>query len=161
MRKFIPVVFGIAILLAVAISLRPLEPFLLAFFCVILALSIGPFLAITETRSHLNLGILTVGVLVSIAATNWPLRIAYASSVSSFERAALQIRNGQEISTPCMVGAFRIAKAEIYFNDVICFWTDCDPSGQTGFVQCGPNDPPFNLWSHIRLNDSWQFISED
>ena len=158
MRKIIPLGFGVTILLALSASIWPLESFMLGFVCVIAALSVVPF---AQSRSHFYFGILTIGVLVSIAATNWPLRIAYAVSSSSLDRAAQQIRNGQTITTPCMVGVFRIANAELHYNNTICLWTDCDPSGKTGFVQCGPDNPPFNLWSHTRLSNSWQFISED
>ena len=161
MGRIIPFGFGVVILLAVAASLRPLEPFLLGYVCVIVALAIVSLLSFTQSRPHFYFGVLTVGILISIAATNWPMRIAYVASSSSFERAASQILGGQKISTPCMVGAFRIAKAEVHYNGKVCFWTDCNPAGRTGFVQCGPVDPPFNLWSHTKLNNSWQFISED
>ena len=161
MRKCMPVGFGVAILSAVTASLWPLESIMLGLTCVMAALSIAPLLAFAQSRSHFYWGLLAIGLLVSIAATNWPLRIAYAASSSSFNRVAQQIRSGQTISTPCMIGLFRISNAELHYNDTICFWTDCDPSGKTGFVQCGPDNPPFHLWSHTTLSDSWQFISED
>jgi cytochrome c oxidase subunit IV len=100
-------------------------------------------------------------IICSVAMTHWPLRVAYALSRGSFDALARRVRAGEVVATPVHVGFFIIRRAELSRSDIVCLWTDPDPAGSTGFVQCRPDYVPFNLWSQIRLDDHWQFISED
>ncbi len=101
-------------------------------------------------------------VFVSVPRTHWPLRIAYKFSQPAFEDAARSLRAGAKFEQPVQVGLFFIEKAEIYeLNGKVCLWTSLDSSGKTGFTQCPPKNLPFNLWSTIELDESWQLVSED
>ena len=104
-----------------------------------------------------------LAVLISVMITSWPLRITYACSQSTFDAVAARVRARETVNVPLRIGVFRILEvaADRNGNGVVCLWTDLTPSGYTGFVQCGPTRPPFNLWSHVALDDRWQFISED
>ena len=148
-------------LIAVVMSLWPIEWYLLALMCLILLFAVLGILLFSSSRAQLCIGTLAAVFLISIATTNWPLRVAYSVSRPSFDRVASQIRAGEAITTPCFVGMFRIQKAEINYTNTVCLWTDDDLAGHTGFVQCSPVAPPFNLWGHTGLDDSWQFITED
>ena len=104
--------------------------------------------------------VVALGIIVSVAATHWPMRVSYAMSRSAFDAVAQRVRAGDHVK-PHRVGLFTIRRAEVYHNGVVCLWTGLNPSGCTGFVQCGPDYVPFNLWSMVRLDGRWQFISED
>jgi hypothetical protein len=117
-----------------------------------------------EARTVRIRSLMSILVLASVGLTHWPLRAAYAISRSSFDDAARRIRAGEPIRTPTRIGLFTICEAELGRNfhaQVACFWTDLDPAGKTGFVQCGEGEPPFNLWSSLPLGDGWQLIAED
>ena len=126
-------------------------------------LGLATFATFPFVRSHrlLFAGIASIAILLSVMTSNWPLHAAYVLSRPSFDRVAAEIRDGNSPGSPRRVGLFRIQKAEVSHNGVVCLWTDVDPSGYSGFVQHGANDLPFNLWSHTQLDDSWQFIKED
>ncbi len=147
--------------LAVLASLWPFERSLLILTCALLGIVTLSALFFVRSVRQLFMGTTTIAILLSVATSDWPLRTAYTLSRPSFERVAEHVRAGDEIDTPCLVGLFRIRKAEVYHNGVVCLWTEDDSAGPTGFVQCGSDDPPFNLWSHTRLDGCWQFISED
>ncbi len=103
-------------------------------------------------------------IVASVGLTHWPLRAAYAISRGALDDASQRIRDGEPMQTPTRIGLFTIRGAEIGGNwhaRVACFWTDLDPNGKTGFVQCGDREPPFNLWSSLPLGDGWQLIAED
>jgi hypothetical protein len=104
--------------------------------------------------------VLALGIIASVAATHWPLRVSYSVSRGAFDSIAQRVRAGEQVK-PQRVGLVMIRKAEVYHNGIVCLWTGLNPSGKTGFVQCGPDDVPFNLWSMVRLDARWQFISED
>lgn len=144
-----------------AASLWPFEPVMLFLGGVLLAAGGLMLSFFAKSRAQLAFAVATVAIIVSVACTNWPMRVAHAGTRASFDRVAEQVRDGETFTKPFSIGPFRIVKAEVSRNDVVCLWTDADPSGPTGFVQCGPENPPFNIWSHTRLDDSWQFISED
>ena len=105
--------------------------------------------------------ILSLAVIISVAATHWPLRVAYAWSRDSFDAVAQRVRSGEHVTTPLRAGLFTIQRAELSHHGIVCLWTQPHPSGSTGFVQCRRDYVPFNLWSMVRLDDRWQFISED
>jgi len=105
--------------------------------------------------------ILSLVLIISVAATHWPLRVAYAWSRESFDVVAQSVRSGEHITTPLRAGLFTIQRAELSHHGIVCLWTHPHPAGSTGFVQCRRDYVPFNLWSIVRLDDRWQFISED
>lgn len=108
------------------------------------------------------IGFVCLAVFVSVPVTHWPLRLAYKLSRPSFDAVAQSLQSGAKFPQPIRVGLFSIEKAEIYErNGKICLWTDLEPSGNMGFTKCPPHDVPFNLWSMIKLDDSWQYVSED
>ena len=72
-----------------------------------------------------------------------------------------RVRTGEHIATPLRAGLFTIRSAYLSHDGIVCLWTHPHPGGSTGFVQCRRNYVPFNLWSIVRLDDRWQFISED
>lgn len=100
-------------------------------------------------------------ILVSVAVTQWPLRISYSLSRSAFNAAAQSVRNGKNLTLPQRIGLFTVREAEISHTGVVCLWTRPGAGGNTGFVQCRRDDVPFNLWSMVKLDNEWQFISED
>lgn len=112
--------------------------------------------------SPVILSILTVfTLLVSMAVEQWPLRISYSLSRSAFNAAAESIRDGKNLTLPQRIGLFTVRKAEISHDGIVCLWTRPAAGGNTGFVQCSRDHVPFNLWSMVKLDNRWQFISED
>ena len=102
-----------------------------------------------------------LGVIISVAVWHWPLRVSYRLSRNAFDSFAERVRAGDQLSLPQQVGFFTIKYANVSDQGIVCLWTMTDPTGSTGFVQCGQGYIPFNLWSEIKLDDHWQFISED
>ena len=100
-------------------------------------------------------------IVISVAATHWPLRVTYVLSRGSFDALAQRIRAGERVITPMRAGLFSIRRAELSHHGIVCLWTKPHPGGSTGFVQCRRDYVPFNLWSIVKLDDGWQFISED
>ncbi len=158
-RRYLLVAFVAPAFVAILASLWPLEPISLALTCTLLGLCTFVSVLCVRSLRHLFAGITTLAILLSVATSNWPLQAAYVLSRPSFDRVAAQVRAGEPPNTPCSIGLFRIRKAEMYHNGIVCLWTNT--TGSTGFVQTGPDDLPFNLWSHTQLDNSWQFISED
>ena len=55
-----------------------------------------------------------------------------------------------------------IKRAELSRNGIVCLWTDPQPGGNAGLVQCDSDRAEsFNLFEQMRLDDRWQFIRED
>ncbi len=161
MQKAILFACALSPVFALIVSLWPLEPVAIRLSCAVFALIFAPLILVCRSRRNAVIGLAAIVFLVSVAVSNWPMRMAYGVSRPAFDQVASQIRNGDAPQTPCTIGLFRIQRAEVYYNNVVCLWTDDDSRGSTGFVQCGPVDPPFNLWSHVPLDESWQFIAED
>lgn len=105
--------------------------------------------------------VLCLFIIISAGMTSWPLRVIYALSRDALDSLAHRVRAGGQISTPVRAGFFTIKRLEISAHNIVCLWTYPRPAGNTGFVQCRRDYVPFNLWSLIRLDNDWQFISED
>ncbi len=105
--------------------------------------------------------VLSMVIIFSVAATHWPLHVTYALSRDAFDIVAKRVRAGEQVATPFRAGYFTVQRAELSHRGIVCLWTQPDPGGSTGFVQCRRDNVPFNLWSIVRLDDRWQFISED
>ena len=100
------------------------------------------------------------------------MRIAFALSRPALNQAAQPLLTGESLSTPRRIGLFRIEAAELSRGmmgdqQIPALWTDwtkppdwMDRSSgdHMGFVQSGPSKPPFVMWSHMRLDEDWQFI---
>ena len=115
----------------------------------------------SRLSSAIGVTIACLTIIASVAFTHWPLRITYALSRNSFNAVAQRIRTGEQIKTPMRAGLFTIQRAELSHLGIVCLWIEPNPSGSTGFVQCRRDYVPFNLWSIIKLDEHWQFISED
>jgi hypothetical protein len=119
---------------------------------------------------YVGLWLASLGCIISVPATLWPVRLAFASSRPDFERVAARIDSGQHVKMPQNVGGYTIIGAELR-NGRPCLWTSTDPRGFEGFVRNpvgGVNrklgrypNTVFNLWSYTRLDLDWAFISED
>ena len=159
----------------VILSLAPFDIFAIWFFSVVaaafllflLAALLGLPLLASQKRYWRQAGAALL-VVLSIAVFNWPLRIGYAFSRPAFNQVAAQVMAGEMPETPRRVGWFRIEGVALpedlfyYAEDgIVCLWTNVHPYGNTGFVQTSPDNLPFNLWSHFKLDNTWQFISED
>jgi len=160
-RYLISVAIAVPPMFAIVASLWPLESIALFLACIVLGLATIVTFPFVRSYRLLFAEITSIAILLSVMTFNWPLHAAYVLSRPSFDRVAAEVRAGHPLEIPRRVGLFSIQKAEVYHNGVVCLWTDDDPAGPTGFVQHGAHDLPFNLWSHTRLDDSWQFIAED
>ena len=97
----------------------------------------------------------------SIEFTSLPLRLGYFFSKRQMDLMASRILAGEQVPCPCWAGIIRVKKAELSRQHIACLWTRPNPAGNTGFVQTSPGYIPFNLWSHTKIDEKWQFISED
>ncbi|MEM1241916.1 MAG: hypothetical protein AAGI45_18950 [Cyanobacteria bacterium P01_H01_bin.26] len=161
--------------LLIVLALKPLEINSLRliglFFSVALSILLWVQMAAPVSESKKRFRQLTAVSLITVAsivAFNWPLQAAYSLSRPAFDQVAEQVESGKTLSTPRRVGWFRIQRIEaagLADNQIdehgLRLWTNLHPSGKTGFVQSSPDDLRFNLWSHFRLDETWQFISED
>ena len=124
--------------------------------------------AIEPKKRFRQLTVASLMVVASIVVFNWPLKAACSLSRPAFDHVVEQVQSGETLSTPRRVGWFRIqlieapGPAENKIDEHgLRLWTNLHPNGKTGFVQSSPDDLRFNLWSHFKLDDAWQFISED
>ena len=145
----------------VAASLSFVEPILLWILGAVFCLCVFVAIPFVRNLRMIFVGTTVIAIVLSVAVTNWPLRAVFSMSRPTFDQIADDVRKGNVPKTPCRVGLYRIRKAEVYHNNVVCLWTDLNPNGKSGFVLCPPENPPFNLWSHVPLDASWQFIAED
>ena len=161
--------------LLILLSLKPLEIVSLRFFgffaavclaALALALMVVPTLR-SQKRFRRQVATSFV-VVISIVVFNWPLKMAYAFSQPGFDRVAEQVTAGEKIEAPRRIGWFWIERIDApgpAANGIdyqgLRLWTGVHPNGNTGFVQASPDDLQFNLWSHFRLDETWQFIAED
>ncbi|MEM1242475.1 MAG: hypothetical protein AAGI45_21810 [Cyanobacteria bacterium P01_H01_bin.26] len=161
--------------LLILLSLKPLEIVSIRFFgffaavfltALIVALMVIPTLK-SQKRFRRQAAV-SLTMVVSIVVFHWPLRIAYAFSRPDFDRVAEQVAAGEKIEAPQRIGWFQIKRIDapgFAANGIdyqgLRLWTDLHPSGKTGFVQSSPDNLQFNLWSHFKLDETWQFIAED
>ena len=157
--------------LLVLLSLKPLEIGLIrlvgCFAAVFLAMALMVISALQSQRFRRQM-VVSFALVVSITVFNWPLRVAYGFSRPAFDQVTEQVMAGETIETPRRVGWFRIKHIEApgpAANGIdyhgLRLWTSVHPYGNTGFVQASPDNLRFNLWSHFKLDETWQFIAED
>jgi hypothetical protein len=102
-----------------------------------------------------------LGIICSVGATQWPLRITFARSRAALDALAERVRARDEPSLPRRAGHFTIRRAFLADRDIVCLWTDPMPGRNTGFVQGRPIDIPFSVWTMVRFDDRWQFITQE
>jgi hypothetical protein len=102
-----------------------------------------------------------LAVCLSVWMTDWPLRIAFALSRPTLERAAQELKVGKPVPSPRFIGLFYIWRAELNGKGQPCFWTALDSTGPAGFVLAPFGDPHYNLWSKVTLSNDWYLIKED
>ena len=163
-------VLGFLALAAVLLSATGGERVSVAIVAVLLSavtIFVGSRFAVYRRRTQrcvalaIEASVISLALTLSVAVAHWPLHAAYVLSRASFETIAQRTRAGERVATPVRAGLFTIQRAELSENGIVCLWTFTNPSGNTGFVQCRHDYVPFNLWSIIRLDDRWQYISED
>lgn len=161
--------------LLILLAVKPLEITSLRLIGLLFSVLLGILLwmqiatPVSEAKRRFRqLTVVSLITVVSIVAFNWPLQAAYSLSRPAFEQVAEQVESGKTLSTPRRVGWFHIQQIEASGpaeNQIeqhgVRLWTNLHPNGKTGFVQSNPEDMRFNLWSHFKLDGTWQFISED
>lgn len=159
----------------ILLSIKPLEIISLRLLGCLAVLFLAIIIAILIVRPTLRSqkhfrrkAIASLMVVISIVLFNWPLKIAYAFSRPAFNQVAEQVMVGEIPTTPRRIGWFRIEGVEapsFAANGIdrqgLRLWTGLHTNGNTGFVQASPGNLKFNLWSHFKLDDTWQFIAED
>ncbi|MGD1857637.1 MAG: hypothetical protein ACFB2W_25660 [Leptolyngbyaceae cyanobacterium] len=158
--------------LLILLALKPLEINSIRLFgclaAVFLMAALIVIFALKSPKRFQRQAAASLAIVVSIIVFNWPLRIAYAFSRPAFDQVTEQVMAGETIETPRRVGWFRIKHIEApgpAANGIdyhgLRLWTSVHPYGNTGFVQASPDNLRFNLWSHFKLDETWQFIAED
>ena len=161
--------------LLILLSLKPLEivslrlvGFFAAVFLASLIVALMALPALESQKRFRRQVALSFALVVSIVLFNWPLRMAYAFSRPAFDQVTAQVMAGETMETPQRIGWFRIERVDApgtaangIDHQELRLWTNVHPYGNTGFVQASPDNLRFNLWSHFKLDDTWQFISED
>lgn len=170
MKRLIVGLYAIPILLIIGASVAPMEKIIVilggALTCTVMLVITCLMLGLARAKKQRSwpavLGAaVSLAIIVSVMAVHWPLRTGYFLSRCSLDRLAQDVRAGQPFVGPKRVGLFTIVGAETSRHGIVCLWVDANPTGKTGFVQCGPDHVPFNLWSMVSLDDRWQFIAED
>lgn len=133
----------------------------------VVVLFVGAFgleMRVRSRRPQWPLALVVAGcfaMLITTAATMWPLKAAFAWSRPKLEQLAQRVRDDGPIASPTRIGPFVIERAELKPSGVVCLWTGLDPAGDTGFAQWPDRDVPLSLWSQLDLADDWHFVSED
>lgn len=170
MKRLIVGLYAIPVLLIIGVSVAPMERIIVvlggALTCTVLLVTTWLSVEFARSKKRRTWPVLvgafvSLATIVSVMAVHWPLRAGYFLSRASLDHLAQDVRAGQPFVGPKRVGLFTVVEAEISRHGIVCLWVDADPEGKTGFVRCGPDHVPFNLWSMVSLDDRWQFISED
>lgn len=158
--------------LLILLSLKPLEinsiRLVGCFAAVFLAMALMVISALQSPKRFRRQMAVSLALVASITVFNWPLRVAYIFSRPAFDQVTEQVMAGETIETPQRIGWFRVERVEApgpapngIDQHGLRLWTGVHPAGNTGFVKSSPDDLRFNLWSHFKLDDTWQFIAED
>jgi hypothetical protein len=103
----------------------------------------------------------SAAIVASVAIFQWPLRAAYATSRQALDRLADDVRAGKAPTGAVWAGPFRISDTEISYNGTACLWTDRRSGNRVGFANCDPHKLPLCPWTHITLDQRWQYLVED
>ena len=100
-------------------------------------------------------------VFIGVAGSHLPLRLIFRLHRAEFDHVVAFIENGIPPAVPFWIGPFRITIVGQQGDSKTPFLaTNNDVSEIDGFVR-HPQGHGFNLWSSIKLDDSWSYISED
>ena len=153
-----------AIILASIISS---EKTTVMFFCLVVAfvgLLVGIIRFIVATRARWQALLLTLVPVVLFVVIVWfhiPLRIAFRVYRADFDRAVRQIEEATPPATPFWIGPFRILMAGRRGDSGTPYLATNRADWEiNGFVK-SPDGFGFNLWSCIKLDDTWSYIEED
>ena len=170
MRRLFIISQGIAVLCIVWLSATAQEKVAVwlcgcAVGAVIVGLSLGwlrlAHVKSASRRAAFIAGSVSLALIASVMATAWPLRLSYLLSRPSLQRLGTAIDPGQRTDGPVRAGLFVVKRAEVSRQGRVCLWTELEPDGNTGFVRCGMNGLPVNLWSSIQLDEQWYLVAED
>ncbi len=98
---------------------------------------------------------------IAITLPNIPLKIVFGVYRAEFDQVATQIEKGNPPETPFWIGPFKINKTGLRRRRqtaALYLASNNDKWEINGFVR-DPNG--FNLWSCVKLDDSWSYIEED
>jgi len=100
-------------------------------------------------------------IYVGLTLTHIPLRIAFHAYRDEFDNVAKQVEQGNRPETPFWIGPFRIKMTGLCRDSVTPYLASNDDIGEIkGFVR-NPEGEGFNLWSLIKLDENWAYITED
>lgn len=111
----------------------------------------------------LMVGIAALCVSLSVWTTDWPLKLRFQLSKSSFEKVLNDFQDGEEIEVPRMVGLYRVTKVTHIYKGTEreAFKFHLNSIGDFhGFAFC-PDKVSFNIWTHIPMDDQWHFLIVD
>ncbi len=103
--------------------------------------------------------IVLIVAIISTAALDWPLRLAFLLSRPALDAVADGARSGDTTADHQRVGLFVIDSVRPG-EDVICLWTEIDGYSNTGLVRRheGREHPDLHACSVIRLDDRWNAV---
>jgi hypothetical protein len=168
MARWFPVVLAMAVVALSAAGARDVAAGFVALVATLFILLVSPLLAWRRDwrtkgfhRPAVSVAALSIGLMISVVATSWPLHVAFLASRREFDIFARRLESGYVMQRPERVGRFIVNTAEIRDGHP-CLWLGVDPAGFDGFVRIPPHAPgAFNIWTYLRLDDDWAFISED
>ncbi len=99
-------------------------------------------------------------LFISVALSHLPLRLVFRIYRAEFDNAASQIETGTPPTMPFWIGPFKIEMTGRKSADTIYLATNNTKYEIDGFAK-SPNGAGFNLWSCIRLDDTWSYVKED
>lgn len=107
--------------------------------------------------------VLCLGCVISVIATQWPVRVAFMLSRVHLNDLAKRIDSGYVLEQPQRAGLFWIQQAGRTRDGIVYLWTDPSPDGPRGFVRCSPSVAvkSFNTWIVVRLDQQWQLMFQD
>lgn len=155
---------GLLIIAVISLVVRDVF-FVLALSLVALAILTAIGLACTKNTDQPHASrvmiILVNLVLVGVAYTNAPLRLAFTFLESRFEAVGDQLARGEQPDFPTWIGPFRIIDGGVRDESGAPYLMT---SGQlheiNGFVR-DPRGTYFNLWSITPVSEGWAYIEED
>jgi hypothetical protein len=114
-----------------------------------------------SARSIIVSSVASAAIVASVAVFQWPLRAAYSISRPALDRLAEEVRDGRAPTHPVWAGLFRISETETSYNGITCLWVGRSRGNRIGFAHCGPQELPLSPWTHVKLDQRWQYLVED
>ncbi len=165
LKYFLP--SSIAVVAAILVSIFLIEESIVILSClavgpVVLTVALVRCIHTKDLRWRALVPTLVSAIIfVGIAWPHIPLRLAFKIYRAEFDRAASQIETDTPPQTPFWIGPFKIKMAGRRVNSGTPYLSsNQDESEIDGFVK-HPEGHGFNLWSCIKLDDTWSYIAED